>query len=105
MLTNLYSAVILLLTLCFAWLIEQALKIAYFVQNLRLALFSKRGLVSMMAVSFVMIPSISFAAISDDVTAAITTFAEVNAAIPVVGAAFLTVLGLLAAWKLIRGAF
>lgn len=42
---------------------------------------------------------------STDVTAAIATFADVNAAIPVVGGAFLAALGLLAAWKLIRGAF
>ncbi len=42
---------------------------------------------------------------ADDVTAAIAQFAAVNTAIPVVGAAFLLALGLLAAWKLIRGAF
>lgn len=42
---------------------------------------------------------------STDVAAAVTTFADVNAAIPVVGGAFLLALGLLAAWKLIRGAF
>lgn len=40
-----------------------------------------------------------------DVTAAIAEFANVNSAIPVVGAAFLLALGILAAWKLIRGAF
>lgn len=39
------------------------------------------------------------------VTAAIAEFADVNAAIPVVGAAMLVALGLLAAWKLVRGAF
>lgn len=42
---------------------------------------------------------------STDVTTAIATFADVNAAIPIVGAAFLGALALLAAWKLIRGAF
>jgi len=40
-----------------------------------------------------------------DVASAVTTFADVNAAIPVVGGAFLLALGILAAWKLVRGAF
>ncbi|MDP1595177.1 MAG: major capsid protein [Gallionella sp.] len=40
-----------------------------------------------------------------DVTAALGTFADVNTAIPLIGAAFLAALGILAAWKLIRGAF
>lgn len=40
-----------------------------------------------------------------DTTDALATFADVQTAIPVIGAAFLGVLGLLAAWKLIRGAF
>ena len=40
-----------------------------------------------------------------DVTSALGTFSDVNTAIPLVGAAFLAALGILAAWKLIRGAF
>ncbi|QOJ23578.1 MAG: hypothetical protein HRU78_07900 [Gammaproteobacteria bacterium] len=40
-----------------------------------------------------------------DVTGALGTFADVNTAIPLIGAAFLAALGILAAWKLIRGAF
>ncbi|SDX42182.1 major capsid protein [Nitrosomonas oligotropha] len=40
-----------------------------------------------------------------DVSSALTTFSDVNTAIPLVGAAFLAALGILAAWKLIRGAF
>lgn len=40
-----------------------------------------------------------------DTSAALATFGDVNTAIPVVGAAFLAALGVLAAWKLIRGAF
>lgn len=40
-----------------------------------------------------------------DTTAALATFSDVQTAVPVVGAAFLAVLGLMAAWKLIRGAF
>ena len=40
-----------------------------------------------------------------DVSSALTTFGDVNTAIPLVGAAFLAALGVLAAWKLIRGAF
>ena len=40
-----------------------------------------------------------------DVTAALAGFGEVNTAVPLVGAAFLLALGILAAWKLIRGAF
>jgi hypothetical protein len=42
---------------------------------------------------------------STDVASAVATFADVNVAIPVVGGAFLAALGLMAAWKLIRGAF
>lgn len=45
----------------------------------------------------------TFAAI--DVTSALGTFSDVNTAIPTIGAAFLAALGILAAWKLIRGAF
>lgn len=48
---------------------------------------------------------VSMAHAAMDTTAALATFTDVQAAIPVVGAAFLAVLGLLAAWKLIRGAF
>ncbi|MBV6388705.1 MAG: hypothetical protein JNIBNLAF_00299 [Nitrosomonas europaea] len=51
------------------------------------------------------LPMFAHADMADDVTAAIAQFAAVNTAIPVVGAAFLLALGLLAAWKLIRGAF
>ena len=40
-----------------------------------------------------------------DVSGALAGFADVNTAIPIVGAAFLLALGILAAWKLIRGAF
>ena len=40
-----------------------------------------------------------------DVTSAVGAFADVNTAIPVVGGAFLLALGILAAWKLVRGAF
>lgn len=42
---------------------------------------------------------------STDVTAAIAEFANVNTAIPVVGGAILLALGIMAAWKLVRGAF
>jgi len=42
---------------------------------------------------------------SADVTSAVASFADVNTAIPVVGGAFLLALGILAAWKLVRGAF
>lgn len=52
-----------------------------------------------------LIANSSHAAIADDVAGAVTTFGEVNAAIPVVGGAFLLALGILAAWKLMRGAF
>lgn len=48
-------------------------------------------------------PVPAFAAM--DVAAALAGFADVNTAVPVVGAAFLLALGILAAWKLIRGAF
>ncbi|SFU83448.1 hypothetical protein SAMN05216339_12214 [Nitrosomonas eutropha] len=51
------------------------------------------------------LPMFAHADMSADVTAAIAQFAAVNTAIPVVGGAFLLALGLLAAWKLIRGAF
>jgi len=40
-----------------------------------------------------------------DVTAPLAAFADINTAVPIVGAAFLAALGILAAWKLIRGAF
>lgn len=40
-----------------------------------------------------------------DVTAAIATFGDINTAVPLVGAAFLGALGLMAAWKLARGLF
>ncbi len=59
----------------------------------------------MIALTIMLIPTIASAALADDVTAAIASFAEVNTAIPVVGAAFLLALGILAAWKLVRGAF
>lgn len=51
------------------------------------------------------LPVFAFADMSTDVTASIAQFAAVNTAIPVVGGAFLLALGILAAWKLIRGAF
>lgn len=51
------------------------------------------------------LPVLAFADMSTDVTASIAQFAAVNTAIPVVGGAFLLALGILAAWKLIRGAF
>jgi len=57
----------------------------------------------MFVLSLFLMPLQAMAAI--DVTAALTTFGEVNTAIPTVGAAFLLALGILAAWKLIRGAF
>lgn len=57
----------------------------------------------MLVLSLFLMPLQAMAAI--DVTAALTTFGEVNTAIPTVGAAFLLALGILAAWKLIRGAF
>ena len=53
--------------------------------------------------TFLLLPFQSFAAI--DVTGALAGFGEVNTAVPLVGAAFLLALGILAAWKLIRGAF
>ncbi len=40
-----------------------------------------------------------------DVAAAVTQMGDVNTAVPLVGAAFLAALAILAAWKLIRGAF
>ena len=40
-----------------------------------------------------------------EVTSAIAAFADVEAAIPVIGAAFLGALALLAVWKLVRGGF
>lgn len=51
------------------------------------------------------LPVFAHADMSTDVTASIAQFAAVNTAIPVVGGAFLLALGILAAWKLIRGAF
>lgn len=40
-----------------------------------------------------------------DVSGAITTFGDINTAVPLVGGAFLAALGLMAAWKLARGLF
>lgn len=40
-----------------------------------------------------------------DVTSAIAEFSAIETAVPLIGAAFLTVLGLMAAWKLARGLF
>lgn len=45
----------------------------------------------------------AFAAI--DVTGAVAAFGDINTAVPLVGAAFLGALGLMAAWKLARGLF
>lgn len=53
----------------------------------------------------VVVSQSAHATMSADVTAAVATFADVNSAIPVVGGAFLLALGILAAWKLVRGAF
>lgn len=40
-----------------------------------------------------------------DITAATAAMGEVSAAVPLIGALFLGVLGLMAAWKLARGLF
>lgn len=40
-----------------------------------------------------------------DVSAAITAFEDINTAVPLIGAAFLGALAILALWKLLRGAF
>jgi hypothetical protein len=40
-----------------------------------------------------------------DVTSALTAFGQIETAVPLVGAAFLGVLGLMAAFKLARGLF
>lgn len=40
-----------------------------------------------------------------DVSGAIATFSDIETAVPLVGAAFLGALGLMAAWKLARGLF
>lgn len=40
-----------------------------------------------------------------DVTGAVATFGEIETAVPLIGAAFLGALGLMAAWKLARGLF
>lgn len=64
---------------------------------------NKQNLVVVGGSTALLIPGVSMAAI--DVSGALTTFGDVNTAIPLVGAAFLAALGILAAWKLIRGAF
>lgn len=87
----------------FSWVIERFVQIAFFLRERLLAFLSLRFVGGVSLTSFVLLPSISHAAI--DVSAAIATFADVNTAIPVVGAAFLLALGILAAWKLVRGAF
>ncbi|MDR4513152.1 major capsid protein [Nitrosomonas sp.] len=71
----------------------------------RRAFLIKSTLIPAFAVGFILLPTYALADIATDVASAVTTFGEVNAAIPVVGAAFLAALGLMAAWKLIRGAF
>jgi hypothetical protein len=65
-------------------------------------LMGKRFL-AFMGLTFLLLPMSSHAAM--DVAGALAGFADVNTAVPVVGAAFLLALGILAAWKLIRGAF
>jgi len=49
--------------------------------------------------------TISEAMAAIDVTSAITVFSDIETAVPLVGAAFLGALGLMAAWKLARGLF
>ena len=60
-------------------------------------------LLVMFVLSLFLVPVQAMAAM--DVANALAGFADVNTAVPVVGAAFLLALGILAAWKLIRGAF
>lgn len=60
-------------------------------------------LLVMFVVSLFLVPVQAMAAM--DVTDALAGFTDLNTAIPVVGGAFLLALGILAAWKLIRGAF
>ena len=66
-------------------------------------LITFKQLVFLMVLSFVLIPFQAMAAI--DVAAAVTQLGDINTAVPLVGAAFLAALAILAAWKLIRGAF
>ncbi|MDR4520013.1 MAG: hypothetical protein R3E36_05355 [Nitrosomonas sp.] len=89
----------------FSWIIERFVQIAFFLRERLLAFLSWRFVGGVSLTSFVLIPGISHAALADDVASAVATFADVNTAIPVVGAAFLLALGILAAWKLVRGAF
>lgn len=68
-------------------------------------ILKKIGSTVMVGVALVVGSAPASATMSADVTAAVATFADVNSAIPVVGGAFLLALGILAAWKLVRGAF
>lgn len=89
----------------FSWIIERFVQVAFYLRERLLAFLSWRFVGITSLTSAVLLPGIAHADMADDVTAAIAQFAAVNTAIPVVGAAFLLALGLLAAWKLVRGAF
>lgn len=74
--------------------------------NLRLASKTKGNFIMFKKIAGVLIavaPLSANAAI--DVSGAIIAFGDINTAVPLVGAAFLGALGLMAAWKLARGLF
>lgn len=77
--------------------------VALFLLALNCARLMGKRFIAFMGLTFLLLPMQSHAAI--DVSGALAGFGDVNTAIPVVGAAFLLALGILAAWKLIRGAF
>jgi hypothetical protein len=89
----------------FNWLVERMVSVGFYLREKLLAFLSWRFVGGSAFVALFALPGISHAALADDVTAALASFTEVNTAIPVVGAAFLLALGILAAWKLVRGAF
>lgn len=60
-------------------------------------------LLVMFVVSLFLVPVQAMAAI--DVSGAVTQFGEINTAVPLIGAAFLGALALMAVWKLARGLF
>lgn len=60
-------------------------------------------LLVMFMVSLFLVPLQAMAAI--DVSGAVTQFGEINTAVPLIGAAFLGALALMAVWKLARGLF
>ena len=64
---------------------------------------SSLGLMVYLLICLMLAPLQAMAAI--DVAAAVTQLGDINTAVPLVGAAFLAALAILAAWKLIRGAF